>query len=207
MPAVTGQTVGMNRNHFERWLAIIALATFVLALAWASHSSAWTPRQALAIPGAMTVPGAGTFNLLAFGVPGAMLLVAALSRRWRSREHCGMTAGIALWLLAIAGLAWLALGDSPIDADDLAGAGSQRHAALWMLWLIAVSAAAVALIIGVGKEQRGLAAVLALLWLVVILILPALLGGWAQILAALAWMTWPLTPITRIRIMIGSARP
>ncbi len=197
----------MDRKHFDRWLAVIALVAFALALAWAGHAGEWTPRHALAVPGAQAMPGAGLFNWLAFIVPGAAMLAAATWRRWRSRKSSGTAIGIALWLLAIAGLAWLALGLSPIDAGDLAGEGSQRHAALWMLWLIAVSAAVVALAMGAGKGQRGLGGVLVMLWFVAGFVLPVLLGGWAQVLAAMAWMAWPLTPPTRICIMTGSARP
>ncbi|MBS0225820.1 MAG: hypothetical protein JSS25_05720 [Proteobacteria bacterium] len=197
----------MNRNHIDRWLGGIAIAAFVLALAWAGHAGAWTPRHALAMPGAEGVPDAGVFNLLAFVVPGAALLVAALWQRWRTRDHSGMTIGIALWLLAIAGLAWLALGLFPMDGGDLAGEGSQHHAALWMLWLIAVSTAVVALMMGGAKGQRGRMGVLVALWCVAIIALPVLFGGWAQVMAALAWMAWPLTPTVRICIMTGSARP
>ena len=202
-----GQTVAMNRNHFERWMGIVAIAAFVLALVSATHASAWTPRHALAMPGATGMPDAGAFNLLAFVVPGAALLAAALWRRWQSRDVPGMAGGIAVWLLAIAAVAWLALGLSPIDAGDLVGEGSQHHAALWMLWLIAVSAAAVALVIGAAQGQRGLMGVLALLWFVAAFALPVLLDGWAQVLAAVAWMAWPLTPPGRIGIMTSSARP
>ncbi|MBS0217411.1 MAG: DUF998 domain-containing protein [Proteobacteria bacterium] len=197
----------MNRNRFDRWMGVTAIAAFVLALVWGGHAGEWTPRHALAIPGAKGMAGAGVFNLLAFIVPGAALLVAALWRRWQARDHSGMVAGIALWLLAIAALAWLALGLFPIDAGDLAGEGGQHHAALWMLWLIAVAAAAVALVIGAAKGRRGLMGVLAVLWLVAAIVLPVLLGGWAQVLAAVAWMAWPLTPPVRICIMTGSARP
>ncbi|MBS0215170.1 MAG: DUF998 domain-containing protein [Proteobacteria bacterium] len=197
----------MNRNHIDRWPGVIAIAAFVLALAWARHAGDWTPRHALAIPGAEGMPDAGVFNLLAFVAPGTSLLVAALWRRWQARDHAGMAVGIALWLLAIAALAWIALGLFPIDGGDLAGEGSQHHAALWMLWLIAVSAAVVALVIGAGKGQRGVLGVLAVLWLVAIIALPVLFGGWAQVMAAVAWMAWPLTPPAWICIMTGSARP
>ncbi|MGG6462642.1 hypothetical protein [Solilutibacter silvestris] len=197
----------MNRNHFDRWMGLVALVAFVLALAWASHASEWTPRHALAVAGARDTPGALVFNLLAFIVPGAALLAAALWRRWHSRDASGMATGIALWLLAIAALAWFALGLSPIDAGDLAGEGGQHHAALWMLWLIAVSAATVALVIAAAPGQRGMMGVLAVLWFVAVFVLPVLLGGWAQALAALAWMAWPLTAPAHICIMTGSARP
>lgn len=197
----------MKGNRFDRWPGVIAIAAFVLALAWAGHAGEWTPRHALAIPGARGMPDAGIFNLLAFIVPGAALLAAAAWRRWQARDHSGMAVGIALWLLALAGLAWLALGLFPIDGGDLAGEGSQHHAAVWMLWLIAASAAVVALVVGSAKGQRGVMGVLAVSWLVVALVLPVLLGGWAQVLAAVAWMAWPLTPPVRICIMIGSARP
>ncbi|MBW8823390.1 MAG: hypothetical protein JF567_03995 [Xanthomonadales bacterium] len=181
----------MSRNHFERWMGIVAIAAFMLALACATRAGDWTPRQALAVPGATGMPGADMFNLLAFIVPGATQLAAALWRRWHSRDQPGMAGGIALWLLAIAALAWLALGLSPIDAGDLAGEGSQRHAALWMLWLIAVSAATVALVMGAASGQRGVMGMLAVSWLVAAFVLPTLLGGLAQVLAAVAWMAWP----------------
>lgn len=197
----------MNRNHIDRWLGAIAIVAFVLALVCANRGNGWTPRHALAMPGATEMPGAGMFNLLAFVIPGAALLAAALWRRWRARDRAGMAIGIALWLLAIAAGSWLALGLSPVDAGDLTGVGSQRHAVLWMLWLIAVSAAAVALVMGAPRGQRGALGVLVLLWLVAAIVLPVLLGGWAQVLASVAWMAWPLTPPVRICIMTGSARP
>ncbi len=187
----------MEKSRFDFWMGLAAIAAFVSALAWASHAGDWNPRHALAMPGATTAPGAGVFNLLAFVAPGGLLLVAALSRRWRSRNEAGTASGIALWLFAIAALAWIALGLSPVDGRDLADEGSQGHAALWVLWLVAASAAVVCAVLAAARGKRGAMTVLALLWLVVVLVLPSLLEGWAQVLAALAWMAWPWLPVDR----------
>ncbi|PNS07627.1 hypothetical protein [Solilutibacter silvestris] len=181
----------MNRIRFDQWMSAIAIVSLALALAIACSASGWTPRHALALPGTQEMPGHRIFNLLGFGVPGVALLSAALQRRWRSRDQSGMVAGIGLWLCAIAALAWTALGIFPIDAGDLAGEGSQHHAALWMVWLIAASAAFVASAICVKAAARGIAVVVAALWLIVVLVLPPLIGGWAQVAAATAWMAWP----------------
>ena len=181
----------MNRIRFAPVMSAIAIAAFMLALAFAHHASVWTPRHALALPGAIEMPDHRRYNLLAFGVPGFVLLLAAFRRRWQSRDQSGMAGGIGLWLFAIAAIAWTGLGAAAIDPGDLAGTGSQHHAALWMLWLIAASAGFVVSAVAAGAGRRGIAVVVALLWLAIVLVLPPLIGGVAQVAAALAWMVWP----------------
>ena len=134
------------------WIAAIccvpALLGFAAALPAFSHV-----QHPPGLLGAVGVPRAPAFNLLAFVVPG--LLAAWVFARLRERlpRDAGRMAGIAPWLLAISALAFGAQGLFPLDPIDLDGPASQRHATSWMLWWLSFAPGAVLLGFAVRRAQ------------------------------------------------------
>lgn len=175
------------------WIAAIccvpALLGFAAALPAFSHV-----QHPPGLLGAIGVPRAPAFNLLAFVVPG--LLAAWVFARLRERlpRDAGRMAGIAPWLLAISALAFGAQGLFPLDPIDLDGPASQRHATSWMLWWLSFVPGA--LLLGLGLRGRAGCArlvawfLVAGLLVVVLNVLPTawLPGPIAQRLVVLVWL-------------------
>jgi hypothetical protein len=122
-----------------RYAAVVAALLFTgAALVMAARVEGYSHvLHPLALLGAKPLPGAGLFNLLAFVLPGALVAWVA----WRLR---GMLPAAARWparigaqLLLLSALAFALQGVLPLDAGDLDGVRSARHAAAWMVWWIA----------------------------------------------------------------------
>jgi hypothetical protein len=119
------------------WLAGLAFAAALLA------AGAGTPgyRHALhpvGLLGSAPLPVAPWFNLLGLLLPGLALAGFALAaERVLAPLGHGRSSRIATGLLLIAGLAFALQGLLPLDARDLDGAASQRHAAVHALALLA----------------------------------------------------------------------
>jgi hypothetical protein len=174
-------------------LATLAIVGFGSALTGFSHAD-----HPVALLGAHAVPMAKAFNLLAYVAPG--LLLAALAWSWRGMvtvQATGFAGRLGLQLLVLAALAYAAQGLLPLEPRDLDAPASRLHAAAWMLWWIAVVAAAAALAWNAARSRAGGAAMLhlAIAATILFLVLEAGAGGDAPIAqraAVAAWFAWVL---------------
>jgi hypothetical protein len=186
-----------------RHAAVLAALLFAAsAVAFGAQVEGYSHAQhPLALLGAAPLPHALAFNLLAFVLPG--LLVASIALRLRMRladtgepRALRWSTRIGAQLLLIAALAFAMQGVLPLDASDLEGVRSSRHAAAWMVWLIAFVAGG--LLFGAGVRAapawRAVATMtlaVALALPVLALVLPGLLAaGIAQRLAMAVWFAW-----------------
>lgn len=182
--------------RFDRhagWLAaaccVLSLIGFAVALPAFSHR-----QHPPGLLGAMGVPHAAAFNLLAFLVPGLLSAWVFVRLRERLPAGAGRAAGIGIWVLAISALAFAAQGLLPLDPMDLDGPVSQRHATCWLLWWLAFVPGALLLALGVrghagwGRVAGGF--LVAGLLVVALNLLPAtwLPGPVAQRLVLLVWL-------------------
>jgi hypothetical membrane protein len=181
------------------WAAVVfvlALVTFSSGIEGYSHL-----QHPVAWLGAGPLPRSGGFNLFVFVLPG--LLVAWTALRFRtalsspaSRPPIGWSARIGAQLVLLSALAFMLQGVLPLDANDLDGARSGRHAAAWMVWWIAFTSGAALLAIGLrAAGQWRATAAFSLLTAVLVpacaLVLPQLLpAGLAQRLAFVLWFAW-----------------
>lgn len=185
--------------------ALAALLAATAAVAFAAPFDGYSHlHHPLALLGAAPLPHATAFNLAMFVVPG--LLVAWTALRLRAALAVASTpAGAAStrWLPAIgaqlmliSALAFAAQGLLPLDASDLDGPRSGRHASAWMVWWIASAAGGVLLATGLRKDWPVLAAtslLAAALLPVFALALPQLIpAGVAQRLAFALWFAWAI---------------
>jgi hypothetical membrane protein len=183
--------------------ALWAVVLFVLALAiFSSGIDGYSHLQhPVAWLGAGPLPRSRGFNLFAFVLPG--LLVAWTALRFRavlsspgSRPPIGWSARIGAQLVLLSALAFMLQGILPLDANDLDGVRSGRHAAAWMAWWIAFTSGAALLAIGLrGTSQWRATVALSLLAAVLVptcaLVLPHLVAaGLAQRLAFALWFAW-----------------
>lgn len=195
---------------FSRLAALVSAraalwAVIVFALALATSSSGFDAYSHLQHPvawlGARELPQSGGFNLFVFVLPG--LLVAWTALRFRtalsspaSRAPIGWSARIGAQLVRLSALAFMLQGVLPLDASDLDGTRSGRHAAAWMAWWMAFASGAALLAIGLrGTSQWRATAALSLLAAVLVptcaLALPQLVpAGLAQRLAFVLWFAW-----------------
>ncbi|MFC5578654.1 DUF998 domain-containing protein [Lysobacter niabensis] len=202
--SILSSMASLVSRHAAAWAALV----FVLALAGLSgsvdgyshlqHPVAWL--------GAQPLPHATAFNLLVFVVPG--LLVAWMALRLRTglsppgeaggKALAGWVARIGAQLVLLSALAFALQGILPLDATDLDGARSGRHAAAWMAWWIAFATGCGALAIGLRSDRRwhttaALSSLAAVLVPACALVLPHLLpAGLAQRLAFALWFAWAI---------------
>jgi hypothetical membrane protein len=188
-----------------RHAAVLATVLFaVSAIGFGARVDGYSHSQhPLALLGAAPVSHALAFNLLAFVLPGA--LVASVAVRLRRRlagsgdpRALRWSARIGAQLLLIAALVFAVQGLLPLDASDLEGVRSSRHAAAWMVWLIAFVAGGV--LFGVGMRRAPswramatttLAAAFATPLLAIVL--PGVVSaGIAQRLAVALWFAWAI---------------
>lgn len=187
----------------SRHAVLVAMLLFAGMAVFAGRIDGYSHAQhPLALLGASPLPHARLFNLVAFVAPG--LLVAWTTLRLRAALPASAE-GTASWsgrvgaqLMLVSALAFAAQGVLPLDAGDLEGVRSARHAAAWMVWWIAFAAGGLLLALGlrVAAAWRGLAAsslLAALLLPVLVLLLPMLCpAGSAQRLAFALWFLWAL---------------
>ena len=181
-------------SAFVRHPAWIAAALFVLALLLANlgvpeYSHLIHP---LALRGTAGLPWAFAFNLLAFVLPGALLVCAGFRLR-RSLGDAGWLARIGIVLVQLSALAFAAQGVFPLDPLDTDSTASRLHALAWMLWWIAFVPGALFLAMG---AKRGIGFALACVVAGVLVPLIAVLApiglwvGIAQRLAFVLWFAW-----------------
>ena len=188
----------------SRHAVLIAILLFAGMAAFVGRIDGYSHAQhPLALLGAKPLPGAWRFNLLAFVVPG--LLVAWGALRLRAVAPAGAQ-GPASWsvrigaqLMLVSALAFAAQGALPLDARDLEGVHSARHAAAWMVWWIAFVAGGLLLAFGLRGSVplwRGVVTsslLAAFLLPVLALLLPMLVpAGLAQRSAFALWFLWAL---------------
>lgn len=186
--------------------AVLAVVVFAFALVVSGsgiegyshlqHPVAWL--------GADPLPDATGFNLLAFVLPGLLVAWVALRLRAAFRGSAGnepaigWTARIGAQLVLLSALAFALQGVLPLDATDLDGARSSRHAAAWTMWWIAFAAGGALLAAGLrGNAAWRTTAAFSLLAAILVpacaLALPQLLPpGLAQRLAFASWFAWTL---------------
>lgn len=192
--------VSLLSRHAVLVAALLCAGMAVFAGRIEGYSHAQHP---LALLGASPLPGAWLFNLLAFVIPGLLVVWAAVRLRAALPPDMDGTppwsGRLGAQLMLLSALAFAALGLFPLDGTDLEGVRSARHAAVWMVWWIAFAAGGVLLAHGLRGSAalwRGTATsslLAALLLPVMALLLPMLLpAGSAQRLAFALWFLWAL---------------
>ncbi len=170
-------------------LCVGAVAGFAAALDEYSHL-----QHPVGLLGAIGMPDAGVFNLLAFVVPGVVGALLAVRLRSRLPHGARWPARIGCWMLAVSGVAFAAHGVLPLDVNALDGPVSQRHATAWLLWWVAFVPAAAALSAGLADRPgwRGFAWVQATLGVLVLLMVLVPTPWWpapvSQRIATAAWL-------------------
>lgn len=175
-------------------LAIAAMALFVVALLAAKlgvpeYSQRVHP---VGMRGAIGLPWAFAFNLLAFVLPAACLLLASIRMRARL-EGAGWLARIGLVLAQLSAIAFGAQGLLPMDLQEQDAFSTRLHAVAWMLWWIAFVPAA--LFLGAGARRGWWFAIagIALGLLLPVIAVLAPIGHWvglAQRVAFALWFGW-----------------
>ena len=174
--------------------ALLAAGLFVVALLLAN---AGVPEYShrvhpVALRGTAGLPWAFAFNLLAFVLPGALLLWAGLRLR-SGLGDAGWLARIGIVLVQLSALAFAAQGLLPLDPNDADSTASRLHALAWMLWWIAFVPGVLLLAIG---ARRGIAFTLTCLTAALLVPLVAVFApiglwvGFAQRLAFALWFGW-----------------
>ena len=179
-------------------LLFAGMATFAGRIDGYSHA-----QHPLALLGATPLPHAWLFNLLAFVMPGLLVGWGALRLRAAMPVNAHASASwsgrIGAQLMLVSAGAFAAMGMLPLDAADLEGVRSARHASAWMVWWIAFAAGGLLVAAGLrgsAPRWRSIAhssLLAALLLPVMALLLPALIpAGIAQRVAFALWFLWAL---------------
>jgi len=128
----------------SRIAAVSAAMLFVVAVAafGAAFEGFSQLRHPVAALGASGVPRAWWFNVAAFVVPGAIAACVAQAARARM-AGAPYLARLGVQMLALAGLAFAALGLLPLDSANLLSNASVLHSAAWTLWWVAFGGGAV----------------------------------------------------------------
>lgn len=182
----------MGMVSIERWLAWAAMAMFCTAtFAFAPGISHL--HHPVALPGAVGMPGAIVFNLLAFVLPGLSSTALAWSKRARLPASATLAERLGYGLLSSSTLAFAAQGVLPLDLDDLVDRGGRWHGLAWAGWWLAFMLAQAAL--GLAANRPGTARLgnLALALATPALALWAsawLSPGIAQRALCLSWLGW-----------------
>lgn len=148
--------------------------------------------------GARGVPGGTAFSLLGFVMAGLLAAIAMLDLILRMPTSAPRPLRVGGQMLLLAAIAFAAMGLFPLDVEDIENRASQFHASAWLLWLLAFTAAAIALRFGAGKASgwRSLSTltVVCALWAVcsAFLFEIAMPVAMAQRLAFLGWLVWLL---------------
>ncbi len=194
-------------HRLDPWLGAAAAALFILTIiGFGAALPGYLPLgHPVALLGAIGVPHALAFNVLAFVLPGLAAAVVALRLLARSPRTAPWSLRVGGQMLLLSGLAFAAMGVLPLDASDIESRASQYHASAWMVWVLAFVPGAV--LSGLG--ERGVAGgrrlsvvhlaagvLVGLGALVLQTVMPAPL---AQRLAFVAWAVWlaAVLPVAR----------
>ncbi|WP_343239134.1 DUF998 domain-containing protein [Stenotrophomonas sp. PS02298] len=194
----------LKRNNAMVWAGPLAAVVFVAAVVgFGMQLHGYDQmRHPVSLLGARGIPNGTAFSLLGFVVPGLLAAVAALDLILRMPATAPRPLRVGGQMLLLAAIAFAAMGLFPLDVDDIENRASQFHASAWLLWLLAFTAAAIALRFGAGKAKgwRSLSTltVVCVLWAVcsAFLFEIAMPVAMAQRLAFLGWLVW----------LVGAAR-
>lgn len=185
-------------HRLDPWLGAAAAALFILTvIGFGAALPGYLPLgHPVALLGAIGVPHALAFNVLAFVLPGLAAVVVALRLLARSPRTAPWSLRVGGQMLLLSGLAFAAMGVLPLDASDIESRASQYHASAWMVWVLAFVPGA--MLSGLG--ERGVSGggrlsavhlaagvLVGLGALVLQTVMPAPL---AQRLAFVAWAAW-----------------
>ncbi|MGI8560262.1 MAG: DUF998 domain-containing protein [Luteimonas sp.] len=122
-----------------RWLGVIAAAAFAIALvAFGAMLDGFSHgRHPVALLGAIGVPYALAFNLLAFVLPGLLACLLAWRVRAVLSDASALAARLGWRLVFLSALAFTGQGLLPLDPGDLDARPSRLHAVAWTLWWVA----------------------------------------------------------------------
>lgn len=200
----------MRTQNVDRTLGPLAAALFVAAvLGFGAALPGFDPLgHPVALLGAIGVPHAQAFSWLGFVLPGLLACAVGVRLLRRVPRTAPWSMRVGVQLLALAGLAFAAMGLLPLDASDIESPASQYHASVWMLWVLAFVPGA--LMFGIGALRLpgwrtpallhlgcGLAMVLAAFVLQAWLPAPI-----AQRLAYACWLLWLVSVLS----VVGSTR-
>lgn len=190
----------MNANKLMGWAGPVAAVVWLVAVfGFGARLEGYDQlRHPVSLLGARGVPGGTAFSLLGFVMPGLLAVVVALDLVLRMPVHAARPLRVGGQMLLLAGVAFAAMGLLPLDVEDIENRASQFHASAWLLWLVAFSAGAVALRLGVVKDSawRPLANLTlgCVIWCLcsAFLFEIAMPVAMAQRLAFLGWLVWLL---------------
>jgi hypothetical protein len=199
-PAIDQPKSPLRESGLLAWAGVLcgplfAVALVLFALPWPDYRHADHPPAVL---GALGYAGSLAWNVIGYGLVGALALLAAHGLYLALREaKAGSAARIGATLAILAALAFIAQGVFPLDLPRAIDVGSsRRHVAVWNLWWIAAVAAALAIAFGV-RALRGWRTLVPVGIVVAGLMACALLGetgtlgnGWRQRIALAAWFAW-----------------
>ena len=186
------------------WAGPLAVVVFIAAVAgFGAQLHGYDQMlHPVSLLGARGIRGGTAFSLLGFVLPGLLAAIAALDLVLRMPATAPRPLRVGGQMLLLAAIAFAAMGLFPLDVDDIENRASQFHASAWLLWLLAFTAAAIALRVGAGKAQgwRSLSmlTLACVLWAVcsAFLFEIAMPVAMAQRLAFLGWLVW----------LVGAAR-
>ncbi|WP_313173872.1 DUF998 domain-containing protein [Stenotrophomonas sp.] len=190
----------LERNNAMAWAGPLAAVVFIAAVVGfgAQLQGYDQMRHPVSLLGARGVPGGTAFSLLGFVLPGLLAAIAMLDLILRMPVSAPRPLRVGGQMLLLAAIAFAAMGLFPLDVDDIENRASQFHASAWLLWLLAFTAAAIALRFGAGKAAgwRALSTLtlVCAAWVVcsAFLFEIAMPVAMAQRLAFLGWLVWLL---------------
>ncbi|KRG70313.1 hypothetical protein ABB27_04900 [Stenotrophomonas terrae] len=188
----------MKQNKLTSWAGPLAAVVFIVAVVvFGARLHGYDQLlHPVSLLGARGISGGMAFSLLGFVLPGLLAAIAALDLILRMPAAAPRPLRVGGQMLLLAAIAFAAMGLFPLDVDDIENRASQFHASAWLLWLLAFSAAAIALRFGASKASawRPLSTLtlVCALWVVcsAFLFEVAMPVAMAQRLAFLAWLIW-----------------
>ncbi|MEN5208854.1 DUF998 domain-containing protein [Stenotrophomonas terrae] len=190
----------MKWNKVMAWAGPLAVVVFIAAVAgFGAQLQGYDQMlHPVSLLGARGIPGGTAFSLLGFVVPGVLAAIVMLDLILRMPASAPRPLRVGGQMLLLGAIAFAAMGLFPLDVDDIENRASQFHASAWLLWLLAFTAAAIALRFAAGKAAgwRTLSTltIVCALWMVcsAFLFEIAMPVAMAQRLAFLGWLLWLL---------------
>jgi len=132
---------------------LLAMAAVAAVLGFGLALPGYLPwSHPVALLGARGMPHAWAFDLLAFVLPGALAALLALRLLRRAGRGAPWALRVGGQVLLLAGLAFAGMGLLPLDPADLESRATRLHASAWLLWVVALAAAASLLAAGAWRR-------------------------------------------------------